>query len=65
MRNASSKLGHASKVKMRGSEIRANRNTNNKIFGEHLRQFLHKKYCVPIGSFTFKSGKLHFTCAKP
>ena len=43
MRNASSKLGHASKVNMRGSEIRANRNTNNKIFGEHLRQFLHKK----------------------
>ena len=38
MRNAS-----ASKVKMSGSEkIKANKNTVNKIFGKHIRQFFHK-----------------------
>ena len=30
-------------VKMNGSEkIKANMNTGNKIFGKHMRQFLHK-----------------------
>ena len=30
-------------VKMSGSEkIKANMNTGNKIFGKHMRQFLHK-----------------------
>ena len=34
----------ASKVKMSGSEIKikANMNSGNKIFGKHIRQFLHK-----------------------
>ena len=33
----------ASKVKISGSEkIKANMNTGNKIFGMHVRQFLHK-----------------------
>ena len=37
MRNASGK------VKMSGSEkIKTNMNTENKIFGKHIRQFLHK-----------------------
>ena len=37
MRNASGE------VKMSGSErIKANMNTGNKIFGKHIRQFLHK-----------------------
>ena len=37
----------ASKTKMSGSEkkIKANRNTSNKIVGEHIRQFLHKMIC--------------------
>ena len=37
MRNASGQM------KMSGSEkIKANMNTGNKIFGKHIRQFLHK-----------------------
>ena len=33
----------ASKVKMSGTEkIKANMNTVNKIFGKHIRQFVHK-----------------------
>ena len=37
MRNASGQ------VKMSGSEkIKENMNTGNKIFGNHIRQFLHK-----------------------
>ena len=38
----------ASKVKMSGSEKNKSKlvNTSNKIFGEHIRQFLHKKWCV-------------------
>ena len=32
-----------SKVKMSGTErIKANMNTGNKIFGKHIRQFVHK-----------------------
>ena len=37
MRNA------AGQVKMSGSEkVKANMNTGNKIFGKHIRKFLHK-----------------------
>ena len=33
----------ASKVKMSDTErIKANMNTGNKIFGKHIRQFVHK-----------------------
>ena len=47
MRNASGQQRADSKVKMSGSEkIKANMNTRNKIFGNHIRQFPHKKYCV-------------------
>ena len=43
MRNASGQQGTASKVKMSGSEkIKANMNTENKIFGKDIRQFVHK-----------------------
>ena len=36
----------ARKVKMSSSEkIKANRTTSNKIFGEYIQQFIHKK-CV-------------------
>ena len=45
MRNASGQQTAASKVKMSGSEKIANRNTSNKIFGEHIRYFLSIK-CV-------------------
>ena len=42
MRNGSGQQGAVSKVKMSGSEkIQANRNKSNKIFGEHIRKFLH------------------------
>ena len=42
MRNARGQQGEASRVKMSGSEkkIHATTNTSNKIFGEHVRQFL-------------------------
>ena len=47
MRNASGRQGEASEVKMSSSEtIKANMNTGNKIFGKHIRQFLHKKKSV-------------------
>ena len=43
VRNASGQQGATSKVKMSGSEkIKANMNTGKKIFGKHIRQFLHK-----------------------
>ena len=46
MRNASSQ------VKMSGSEkIKVIMNTGNKIFGEHIWQFLHKN--VELESLTF------------
>ena len=32
----------ASKVKVSSSKQKANRNTSNKTFGEHIRHFLHK-----------------------
>ena len=30
---------------MSGSEKKANRSTSNKIFGDHIRQFLEKMMC--------------------
>ena len=45
MRNASGQQTAASKIKMSGSEKIANRNTSNKISGEHIRYFLPIK-CV-------------------
>ena len=46
MRNASGWQGEASKVKMSGSEKKkANRNTSNKIFGEHIGHLFSIK-CV-------------------
>ena len=44
MRNASGQQGADSAVKIKGREkIKAIRNTSNKIYGEHIRQFLHKR----------------------
>ena len=46
MRNASGWQGEASKVKMSGSEKKKeNRNTSNKIFGEHIGHLFSIK-CV-------------------
>ena len=43
MRNANSQQGVASKFKMSSNEkIKANMNTSNKTFGEHVQQFHHK-----------------------
>ena len=39
MRNASGQQGETSKVKMIDSEKKVNRNTSNKIFGEHIRRY--------------------------
>ena len=36
----------------RQGRVKTNRNTTNKIFGEHIRQFLHKNKVLP-GSFPF------------
>ena len=43
MRNGSGQQGEAAnEVKMSRSEkIKANMNTGNKIYGKHIRQFLH------------------------
>ena len=35
------KIQAASKVKMSGSEKKANMNRGKKIFGKHIRRFLH------------------------
>ena len=39
MRNASGQQGETSKVKMIDSEKKVNKNTSNKIFGEHIRRY--------------------------
>ena len=47
MRNARGQQRAVSKVKMRGSDkIRANKNTSNKMFCEHIRQFPPSKQWV-------------------
>ena len=53
MRNASGQM------KMSGSEkTKEKMNTGNKIFGKHIRQFLHKNN-VYLGRLTFQSNKRH------
>ena len=51
MRNASGQQTAASKVKMSGSEKIANRNTSNKIFGEHIRYFISIKSVTRLRKF--------------